>query len=67
MAKDTATFQDAVCTKQTDRALLIECPEFDGARWIPRSQIDDDSEVYKEGDEGALVISGWFAEKEGLI
>ena len=36
------------------------------AVWIPRSQITDDSEVYETGHEGKLVITGWFANKEGL-
>lgn len=34
--------------------------------WIPKSQITDDSEVYEMGGEGKLVITGWFANKEGL-
>jgi hypothetical protein len=34
--------------------------------WIPKSVIHDDSEVYKEGAEGKLVVARWFAEKEGL-
>lgn len=32
--------------------------------WVPKSVIDDDSEVYKEGAEGKLVVADWFAEKE---
>lgn len=35
-------------------------------KWIPQSQVDDASEVWKVGDKGDLVIKAWFAEKEGL-
>ena len=55
----------AKAIKETDKALLcdIEGEEM----WIPKSVIDDDSEVYKEDDEGTLIISDWFARKKGLI
>ena len=36
------------------------------SKWVPKSQITDDSEVYETGHEGKLVITGWFANKEGL-
>jgi hypothetical protein len=26
---------------------------------------DDDSEVYKHGTDGVLIVSDWFAEKRG--
>lgn len=35
--------------------------------WIPQSQIDDDSECWRAGDEGKLVISEWIANQKGLI
>lgn len=49
----------------SDGALLclIEGEEI----WIPKSQITDDSEVYKIGTEGTLVITDWIAEKKGLV
>ena len=33
--------------------------------WFPNSQVHDDSEVYKEGQEGQLIITDWLAEKRG--
>jgi hypothetical protein len=33
--------------------------------WVPRSQIDDLSEVYDSDHEGTLIVSQWFAEKRG--
>ena len=55
----------AKAIKSTDKAVLIETEgeEF----WIPQSQIEDDSEVWEEGDEGTLVITDWIAEKKGLL
>lgn len=32
--------------------------------WIPYSAISEDSEVYRPGDTGKLVIKKWFAEKK---
>lgn len=61
----TVSYEDVECIHETDDAILvvIEGDEY----WIPQSQIDDDSEVWKNGDEGTLVITEWIAEKKGLI
>jgi hypothetical protein len=34
--------------------------------WVPKSHIDDDSPVHSRGDSGKLIITNWFAIKEGL-
>ena len=58
----------AVALGATDKALKCDVGAKDGkSRWIPQSLIDDDSEVYKPGQRGDLVIPEWFALKEGLI
>ena len=55
-----AEFRDKVrvearCIRTTAFAILVEV---DGEEvWIPQSQIDDDSEVWQDGDEGELVVS----------
>jgi hypothetical protein len=53
----------------TEKALRVQLESEDEPRWIPRSQIHDDSEVYddKNNATGDLVIKRWFAEKEGLV
>lgn len=62
--KEKVWIQGALAKKETDKALLVE---IDGdEHWIPKSQIDDDSEVYQEGDEGELVVSMWLAEQKGI-
>lgn len=52
---------------ETEKAILIESEEFDEDTWIPQSQIDDDSEIWKKGQTGNLIISDWIAEKLGLL
>lgn len=52
-----------------DQELINEIPE-ERDRWIPWSQVDDDSEIMeasRKGDEGDLVITNWIAEKKGLL
>jgi hypothetical protein len=68
--KKTYTIEGAVCTYETDMALCIEADELDEPLWVPKSQIDDDSEVYGDQpgqDEGDLIISEWFARNSGLL
>ncbi len=52
----------------TEAALKVD---YEGEEmWIPFSQIDDDSEIYKKdqvGETGELVISEWMAKQKGLI
>lgn len=35
-------------------------------QWVPISQIDDDSEVYRAGDEGTLITTEWWAIQAGV-
>lgn len=65
MPRESVTFNDVECLKETPKALLVN---IDGDEfWIPKSVVDDDSEVYHEGHRGKLVLHEWFCEKEGLI
>lgn len=51
---------------ETDRALL--CVFEDGREeWIPKSQIQPDSEVNEKGDEGEIAIPTWLAEEKRLL
>lgn len=61
----SVSIKGVVCKRETDKALL--CIIDDEEHWIPKSQVDDDSEVYAEGDEGKLVITEWIAEQKGLL
>ena len=57
--------ENAKGIKATDKALLVlvEGQEV----WIPQSQIHDDSEVWKAGDEGTLIIPDWLAVEKELM
>ena len=57
--------EDVSCIKEMDKAVLCDCAEWDDPKWVPKSQVEEESEVYKKGTEGTLIVSDWFAEKEG--
>lgn len=59
---------EAGVKRLTSKAMLVVLFDRDNDEiWIPLSQIHDDSEVYDEDNRsGKLVVSSWFAEKEGL-
>lgn len=58
-------FLDVVVEHETEGALLciIDSEKY----WVPKSQIHDDSEVYKLDTEGALIVVTWWAKKAGLV
>lgn len=56
----------AILVKSTDGATVSAGAE----RWIPVSQLHDDSEVWQEsevGETGKLVVSTWLARQEGWL
>lgn len=58
---------NARCIHDTPKAIKVEAPDFDEPQWIPQWAIEDDSEVYKKGTEGVLVITESWAEKQGWL
>ncbi len=58
--------QDCKAIGATEKAVLVETPDH-GKVWIPRSQIHDDSEVYEKGHDGSLVVTAWYARKQGWL
>lgn len=53
--------------RETDKAILVYLEDEGEERWIPKSVIHDNSEVYSLAtSEGTLVVQTWWAEKEGL-
>ena len=60
------------CLRATDKAIYILIPAVPGRRaewrgWIPQSQIHDDSEVWRAGDTGRLVLTRWIARQKGFV
>lgn len=66
---DRVEFYEVVALKDSGKALLcrLDGEHDDLEVWFPHSQIDDDSEVYKEGTSGTLVVSRWIAVEKGLV
>lgn len=56
--------EDCFVKKETEKAILVVIPSVE-EKWIPKSQVHDDSEIWKEGMTGCLVITQWLAEKNG--
>ena len=50
--------------KETAKAILVS--DGDDQLWVPKSVIHDNSEIWKTGQSGNLVVETWFAENEGL-
>jgi len=55
--------ENTTCKRQTQAAILVTIQGQDV--WVPQSAIDDDSEVYREGTSGRLVIKAWIAQRNG--
>jgi len=66
--EDYMIIEDVTCIKESEKAILVEYGSTDGARagWFPKSQIDNRSEVWEDGQVGALWISGWIADQKEL-
>lgn len=53
---------DVVIVRDTGKAFLCKLEE--GAQiWVPKSVVDESSEVSDVGDAGTLVVQSWFAKK----
>ena len=64
---DSVNLGVGVCTRASPKAILVELDDDPGGQhWIPQSQVHDDSEVYAKGHEGDVVVSGWWAKKNGF-
>lgn len=69
MSKPTVEFHNAEALRTNDAqtALLVKLEDQEEALWFPQSTIDEDSEVWRPGDKGTLVVSQWIAEKKNLV
>ena len=65
MDSETVEIEDVTVTAETELALL--CLIDDKQHWIPKSVVDEDSEVSADGETGTIVLLRWFAEKAGLV
>lgn len=55
---------EAIAMHETKKALLCK---IEGKKiWIPKSQICEESDVYRVGDSGSIFIPLWLAIEHGL-
>ena len=63
---DTVRFDNVRAIRNSVHAVLCVFEDRDDEEhWIPLSQVDDDSEVYKDGTEGTLIVTRWSSPEEG--
>lgn len=66
-----ADFQVDKVTQEREKAIEVVLSDTGDLKWIPKSVIHMDSEVFEKPDDGdgggKLVVHRWFAEQEGLL
>lgn len=65
--QEKVEFENCQVLKETDKAIQVKFSDRVKLEWIPKSQIDEDSEVWVDGDAGKLVLSEWICKEKGLI
>ena len=69
---DGADMQVERVMQESDEAIQVVMLDTGDMKWIPKSVIHTDSEVYEKpragyAGGGKLVVHMWFAEQEGLV
>lgn len=59
-----AELEDCYVKHETEGALLVMYEGSD--HWIPRSQVEGGEDIHKFY-RGTLMVTAWFAEKEGIV
>lgn len=61
----TKLIENVTIIKDSGKALLLEFPEIDEPDWIPQKGVHEDSPIWKEGQEGDLLLHDWCASMKG--
>jgi hypothetical protein len=48
---------------ETPKAVLVDFGKKEV--WVPQAAVHDDSEIWRKGDSGKLVVKSWFARARG--
>ena len=58
-----------ICDHETDKAIHLVDADSDShwELWVPKSVVDDASEVWKMGQRGRLVVAAWWGTKNDLF
>ena len=67
LENDQVEFEGCIAVAESASKLALAIVINGRREWVPCSVIHDDSEVYKVGDRGTLVIPAWFAMEKKLI
>lgn len=69
MFEEQFELDDCEVIEETERRILVDCPDFDEPLWVPKSAILDDSEVWELSLDGSgpgtLVVSYDWADEQG--
>lgn len=60
------TVMDCRIIAATPKAIKVVMPGRALPVWIPQAAVHDDSQIWRDGDRGDLVLKGWFAERDGI-
>lgn len=63
-AKPPVTIPGARCVRVSDKAAMVMIRG--QQHWMPQSAIHAESEVWKLGDSGNLVVAHWWAARNGF-
>jgi hypothetical protein len=70
MPREMTEIEDVTVLRETALAILVRVPMAKGPprdEWIPKSHISDDSEVWKDGQSGTIMVTEWIATQKGLV
>ena len=56
---------NSILIKLADTEHAVRAAEDTDEVWIPKSQIQEESEVHGKGDVGTLVVSDWLEKERG--
>jgi hypothetical protein len=67
---EPVTIGKGECVLDRPTAILVAMLDAHGSpvdRWIPKSVVHDDSEVYRAGTAGKVVVRAWWAREHGIV
>lgn len=67
MDNETVEFSNVKVIHETEKAILVKIENVEENVWIPKTQINEYSEVFEMGTEGKLIVTEWIAKQKGLI
>lgn len=65
-SEDAADFKVLSVVAVSTQAIKVELDTGD-LKWVPRSVIHDDSEVYERGHSGTMLLKLWWAQSHGWL